>query len=146
MSEKGPCPHCGRWLNRPVVVDGVVLNAGNQVLLIKRGRDPEMGKYALPGGFVDWDETASAAVIRELREETGLSCAVRGFVGYYDALSRDPSRRTVSLAFYCVAEEGRKALAGDDAAECRWFSLDSLPELAFDHSAIIRDFRRVFQI
>ncbi len=142
MDNKGPCPVCGRYQNRPLVVDGIVTR-GRDILLVKRGRDPEKNKYALPGGFVDWGETAEAAVVRELFEETAMDCTVERFVGYYDSPERDPGRMTVSLVFYCRGGEGDQPRAGDDAADCGWHSLDDLPPMAFDHLSIIGDFMEI---
>ena len=147
MNKKGPnapnpCPVCGRWQNRPVVVDGLVIKE-NKILLIKRGREPFKGAYAIPGGFVDWDETAKEAVVREIKEETNLDVSVKEFLGYYDSLKRDEKRHTVSLVFICEIKTGSEnARAGDDAIEFEWFSLDNLPPLAFDHKKILDDYKR----
>lgn len=133
----GPCSVCGRYQNRPCVVDGIVVNDKREILLIRRGREPHKGTYAIPGGFIDWNETAKEAVVRELFEETGLDVDVVSFVGYFDALKRDAERHTVTLVFLCKDSGTSSLRAGDDADECRWFSLDSLPQLAFDHAEII---------
>ena len=122
-----------------VAVDVVLFTgrgADRRVLLIRRANPPFQGGWALPGGYVDMDETAAAAARRELREETGVDIGDLRFVGYFDALGRDPRERTLSLAF---AGEARavEVTAGDDAAEARWFLLSALPDLAFDHAQIL---------
>lgn len=134
MSGGDACPECGRREMRPAVVDAVVIRDGG-LLLIKRGRDPERGAWALPGGYIDHDETAARACEREVLEETGLHVRIRDFLGVYD----DPHRsvaRTVSFAFLAEWVSG-EARAGDDAAEAAWFPLDALPPLAFDHARIV---------
>ena len=140
MTEaKAPCPVCGRWENRAAVVDGVVVR-GEDVLLIRRGTEPERGKYALPGGYMDRDETAEEACVREVREETGLDVRVIAFLAYYDRPERDPRRQNVALAFL-TEPMGGELRAGDDADDAGWFALDRLPALAFDHARILADAR-----
>jgi 8-oxo-dGTP diphosphatase len=110
------------------------------VLLIERGREPFKNKWALPGGFVDLDETLEKACIRELEEETGLQVEKMQQFRAYDAIDRDPRHRTISVV-YSVQLAGKMPVKGnDDAAQARWFSIDELPELAFDHAEILNDF------
>ena len=121
-----------------ITVDGVILEKG-RVLLIKRGRDPYKGRWALPGGFVEYGETTEEAVTREVEEETGLKCKIADLIGVYSAPDRDPRGHTISVAYRLNVREG-KAAAGDDAAETLWVQYDELPEsIAFDHAAIIED-------
>ncbi|WP_321995680.1 NUDIX hydrolase [Draconibacterium orientale] len=110
------------------------------VLLIERGREPFKNKWALPGGFVDLDETLEKACIRELEEETGLQVEKMQQFRAYDAIDRDPRHRTISVV-YSVQLAGKMPVKGnDDAAQAKWFSIDDLPELAFDHAEILNDF------
>jgi 8-oxo-dGTP diphosphatase len=110
------------------------------VLLIERGREPFKNKWALPGGFVDLDETLEKACIRELEEETGLQVEKMQQFRAYDAIDRDPRHRTISVV-YSVQLAGKMPVKGnDDAAQARWFSIDDMPELAFDHAEILNDF------
>ena len=111
------------------------------MLLIERGREPYKGKWALPGGFIDMDESLETACLRELQEETGIVIdEVKQFKAY-GAVGRDPRHRTISVVFYAFIGEEQSALAGDDAAKARWFSLNELPELAFDHGQILEEFK-----
>lgn len=127
---------------RPALtVDAIVISPLKSVLLIKRGREPFKGKWALPGGFIDMDETLEIACRRELEEETGLRVGELNQFRAYDAIDRDPRQRTISVVFYSFTEEDSIPLAGDDAANAQWFQLDQLPELAFDHQQIIEDFK-----
>jgi 8-oxo-dGTP diphosphatase len=138
-----PCAVCGRWRNRATTVAGVVVRDG-QVLIIRRGGEPERGKLALPGGYVDFDETTAEACAREVREETSLEVRILGLVGYYDDPRRSPTQ-TVSFAYLCEPSGG-EARAGDDAAEVAWHPLDAVPALAFDHSRIVADARARLRI
>ena len=127
-----------RYRNPALTVDGVLVQDGN-ILLIRRGRPPFTGQHALPGGFVDYGETVESAVMREMREETGLLTRVSGLLGVYSDPSRDPRGHTVSVVFI-VEMVGGVLQAGDDAAAASWFPLDDLPPLAFDHARIVSDY------
>src|SRR5438552_4475855 len=124
-----------------LTVDAVLLKS-HEVLLIRRGREPFQGAWALPGGFVEVGERTEEAVRRELVEETGLKGDIVALLGVYSDPKRDPRGHTVSTA-YVLKVSGiiDIAQAGDDADEARWFALDALPPLAFDHDLILRDAR-----
>lgn len=129
---------------RPAVtVDAVVFRnpaSGTEILLIKRARAPFEGCWALPGGFIDMDETPEEAVIRELREETGISGVEMNQLHTYGAVDRDPRHRTLSVAYIgLLTDESQTASGADDAALAAWFSTEELPELAFDHQQIVQD-------
>ena len=112
-----------------------------EVLLIRRKHDPFMGKWALPGGFVEIDEDLMDGAIRELKEETGLAQIDLKQFGTYGKPGRDPRGRTISVVYYGFVQEGESSVtAGDDAAEACWFDIKKLPPLAFDHGEIIHDF------
>lgn len=111
-----------------------------KILLIRRGKDPFAGRWALPGGFADMDETLEQACIRELLEETGLSVPGMDQFRVYDAVDRDPRQRTISVAFCSFMPHAAKAKGGDDASDAGWFPIDQLPSLAFDHDRILSDF------
>jgi 8-oxo-dGTP diphosphatase len=135
-----PCPCCGRYPNRPVTADAVVLREG-RVLLVRRRHDPFAGAYALPGGFVDLDESPADCALRELREECGLEGTIEHLVGVYADGARDPTRHTVTFAYQVRPTTDGPARAGDDADAVVWAPLDDLPPLAFDHAAILADVR-----
>ncbi|WP_443333310.1 NUDIX domain-containing protein [Streptomyces sp. CB01580] len=117
----------------------VVCIRGRDVLLIERGWDPHAGMLALPGGHVDPGETSRAAAARELLEETGVRVDADGLVqvGVWDEPDRDPRGRYITAAYAIVVPDDTTAQAGDDAVDARWVPLDALPQLAFDHGAIV---------
>lgn len=109
-----------------------------EVLLIKRAREPFKGLWALPGGFVDKDESLDDAAARELSEETGLSRLHLEQIGAFGDPGRDPRGHTVSVVFAAVIGHPVHACAADDAADAAWHSARRPPELAFDHKEILR--------
>jgi len=119
-----------------VAVDGVLIK-GDKILLIKRKNEPFKGRWALPGGFVEYGETVEEAVLREFEEEVGLKARIKKLLGVYSKPDRDPRGQVISIVFLLDAEGDAKA--GDDAADARFFPLDNLPPLAFDHDEIIKD-------
>ncbi len=138
-----PCPHCGvasPARNPFPTVDIVLYRPGHGVLLIKR-RNPPHG-WALPGGFIDYGESAEQAAVREAREETGLDVVLTGLLGVYSDPRRDPRFHTLSVVFLAEAAPDAAPVAGDDAGEARFFSLDALPDMAFDHRNIVDDFAK----
>ncbi|HPG73258.1 MAG TPA: NUDIX hydrolase [Bacteroidales bacterium] len=110
------------------------------VLLIKRKNEPFRNCWALPGGFVDMGERLIEAANRELFEETGIGGQNLHFFRAYDAIHRDPRGRNIAMVHYAVIETETEVQGKDDALEARWFRLNSLPDLAFDHAEIIDHF------
>jgi 8-oxo-dGTP diphosphatase len=107
------------------------------VLLIRRAKDPYKGCWALPGGRLEANETLDQCAVRELHEETGLQADnLRQFATFSDPL-RDPRERTVSACYIAWIENISATQASSDAAEARWFCVDSLPDMAFDHGRIL---------
>jgi 8-oxo-dGTP diphosphatase len=143
LKNNEPCTSCGRFANRGVTIDAVIVRE-NKILLIKRGTEPFEGFWALPGGYVEWDETVEEAVKREVVEETGLVAESLKMIGVYSSPDRHP-KQCIDVAFAVEglsAEEAEEPKAGDDAIEIEWFDVDNLPTLAFDHEKIIRDYLR----
>ena len=125
-----------------LTVDGVILD-DNKILLIKRKGEPFKGKWALPGGFVEYNEKVEDAVIREIKEETGVNTEIKELVGVYSDPKRDPRGHTVSIVFLLdIISGGIKC--GDDACNAKFFNLKKLPDLSFDHDKIISDVKRRF--
>jgi 8-oxo-dGTP diphosphatase len=108
------------------------------VLLIKRKGHPFRSHWALPGGFVDKNESLEKAAARELVEETGLTGVRMEQLAAFGDPGRDPRGHTVSVVFFTfVHAEAAPVRAGDDAADAGWHGLRALPRLAFDHGKII---------
>ena len=109
------------------------------VVLVRRAAWPYAGKWALPGGFVGIDESLKRAAWRELREETGLKAGHLEQLGAFGRPDRDPRERVITVAYIALAAADRIELrAGSDAKDAQVFSLDELPELAFDHARILQ--------
>ena len=132
---------CYKYPRPALTVDAVVFKNENDktfVLLIQRKNPPYQNKWALPGGFVDMDETLEATAARELMEETGIADVQLQQLHAFSSLERDPRGRNVSVVFWGILQSEKSPLAGDDAADARWFSLDDLPPLAFDHQEVLQ--------
>lgn len=125
-----------------LVIVRPVIDGADEILLVQRRSEPYRGWWALPGGFIEEDETLEQAATRELEEETGVELAVCDVVQLqaYSHPDRDPRTRVISVAFFAPVPPDTRAVAGDDAAETDWFCLDKLPNLAFDHAQIIGDY------
>jgi 8-oxo-dGTP diphosphatase len=118
-----------------------ILIVENQVLLVQRRNDPFQGKWALPGGFVEEAEKVLDGAKRELQEETGVVNVSLTQFGAYGDPDRDPRGRVVSIVYWSLMEKQPDATAADDATDCKWFDLNQLPDLAFDHAQILADVR-----
>ena len=126
---------------RPALTADCIVFARNEldfrVLLVQRANEPYKGKWAFPGGFMNMDETTEEAARRELKEETGLIVDDIRQIGTFDRVDRDPRGRVITVAYFVVIDGIREVKGGDDAAVARWFSIQNLPELAFDHQEIM---------
>ena len=143
---------CYDYPRPAVTVDIVVCTGGlSNVLLIQRKHAPFGGCWALPGGFIEMEETLEAAALRELAEETGVSDVSLTEIGVFGEPFRDPRGRVITVAYAAVLEEPvRHINAGSDASATAWFptalfeetseskATPQRPRLAFDHIEIIR--------
>jgi 8-oxo-dGTP diphosphatase len=126
-------------------VDAVLFDTQGRLLLIRRKYPPYQGQFALPGGFVDVGETVENAVLRELREETGIEGHIERLVGVYSDPARDPRRHNVSIAFL-IAATSQMPVGGDDAESAAFEIYGPDVELAFDHALIVADAMRLRSI
>ncbi len=137
-------PHTYEYPRPALTVDVVIFTLREeklQVLLIQRANPPFQGMWALPGGFVQIDESLEEAALRELAEETGLKGEfyLEQLYTYGDP-QRDPRERVVSVAYFALvpSDHPLQSAPASDAAAARWFPVDATPPLAFDHAEILR--------
>jgi len=125
---------------RPALTADSVVFAFNgkslEVLLIQRGNEPFKGFWALPGGFMNMDETIEQCTARELEEETTLKDVNLRPFGCFSTVDRDPRGRVVTISSYALVRK-TQVQGCDDAADAQWFEVDELPNLAFDHNIMI---------
>lgn len=133
---------CYKYPRAAVTTDSVVFGVdGKQlsVLLIERAGEPFKGSWAIPGGFLEINETVENCAKRELKEETGLMNVYLQQFHVFSKVDRDPRDRVITVAFWGVVQQSDfHAKAGDDAANVKWFNINQLPSLAFDHDDIIK--------
>ena len=123
-----------------LTADGAIIKDG-KILLIERKNEPFKGKWALPGGFVEYGEKVEDAVVREVNEETGLDTKIIDIVGVYSDPSRDPRGHVVTVVYLLEILDG-EIKGSDDAADAKFFDLNDLPKLAFDHNVVLKDIIR----
>ena len=138
-----PEPYCYEYPRPMVTVDLLIFGLDGdslRALFIRRKNDPFQGCWAIPGGYLEMDETLGAAARRELKEETGLDAPkVIAEVGVFADPGRDPRGRTISVAHVgAIAGLLPPIAGGDDAAEAAWLDPFAADPLAFDHG-MIRD-------
>ena len=130
-AHRGYCPACGFIHFRdPKLAVGALMVEDGRVLLVRRGVIPRKGYWAMPSGFVEYDEQPRPALAREIREETGLEAAVGRVIDVYPIAA--PHKKGVFLLFEARVTGG-ELRPGDDVSEARWFSVDDIPweEMAF---------------
>jgi 8-oxo-dGTP diphosphatase len=123
-----------------VTVDIVIFTIQSstlKVLLVKRRIPPFAGQFAIPGGFIHEDENLEQAALRELKEETGVADLYLEQLYSFGDVDRDPRGRVITVAYFALISADRQLKAGSDAAEAKWWTMDDLPPLAFDHAKIL---------
>jgi ADP-ribose pyrophosphatase YjhB (NUDIX family) len=132
------CPRCGYVAFRnPKVAAGVLVERDGAVLFTRRAHDPGRGLWALPAGYMEWDETTEGAAVREAREETGVDVRIDRLVGIYSTASSG-----VVLVIYAAFITGGELCVGDECEDVAFFLPDDLPKLAFPSTdAILADWR-----
>lgn len=133
--------YCYEYPHPAVTTDVVVFAIRDgelAVLLIERGQEPERGRWAIPGGFIDIDEDLETAARRELREETGVDAGDLEQLHAFGRPDRDPRERVITVAYISILRADEISVrAATDAADAAWFPIRDLPELAFDHREIL---------
>ncbi len=110
----------------PILAASVCVRRGLEVLLIQRGKEPGLGKWAFPGGKVVWGETTQQAALRELQEEAGISARLGPMIGLYEVIHADIH---FAIACYYADKPEGQIKAGSDAAEARWVAISQISEL-----------------
>lgn len=123
-----------------LTVDAIIMCNNERIVLIRRKNNPFKGSWALPGGFVEYGETVESAVLREIKEETGLEIELKGIIGVYSHLDRDPRGHIITIC-YKAQKTGGELKADTDASEVICIRKKNLStyQLAFDHEQIIKD-------
>jgi 8-oxo-dGTP diphosphatase len=115
-------------MNHPVPTVGVVCLRGEEVLLIRRGTPPRLNQWSIPGGRLEWGETLRVAALRELKEETGVEAQLLSLLdvvdGVFPARPGGEITRHYVMIDYAARWTGGEPVAGDDAAEARFVTLD----------------------
>ena len=136
------CDECNGWLNPALAADSAV-RRGDEVLLIQRKYPPMAGSWAFPGGFVERDEDPMNAALRELKEETGMDGADAKLLKVMGNPQRDPRKHIVSIVYEIQVDEHQQPIAGDDAADARFWPIETLlsgeVEFAGDHLTILKN-------
>lgn len=139
--ERPVCPACGFifYLN-PIVAAAALVEQGGRVALVRRGVEPGRGRWSLPSGYVELDESPEEAAVRETREELGLQVEVDGLLNTFTF--SNPQSQGVLLV-YAAHVVGGELVPGDDAVEAAWFGPNDLPDVAFrQHREVLRQWRQ----
>jgi 8-oxo-dGTP diphosphatase len=112
---------------RPELCVGAVAVFDGRLLLIRRGHGPAAGEWSVPGGRVENGELLAEAVVREVREETGLECVCGPLVGWVERI--DVDHHFVILDFEITVLDDREPVAGTDAAEAAWVDVHGVADL-----------------
>ncbi|MDO5851821.1 MAG: NUDIX hydrolase [Methanobacteriaceae archaeon] len=129
-----------KYKNPAITVDMIIFNNQNELVLIKRKNNPYKNYWALPGGFIEYNEEAEHAAIREAKEETNLDIELKKLIGVYSKADRDPRGHTITIAYTAIIKEG--ILKSDsDAKDTMFINVNKINDidLAFDHKKIIKD-------
>lgn len=130
-----------RYPRPALTVDCVIFGLDDEalkVLLIRRGSEPYLGRWAIPGGFVVPGESLDAAARRELWEETGMTDVYLEQLYTFGEPDRDPREHVISVVYFALTNlSEHRVVASTDADEAAWFSIHGVPELAFDHDQIL---------
>jgi 8-oxo-dGTP diphosphatase len=128
----------------PIVgVGAVIWNDCNEIVLIRRGQEPRRGEWSIPGGRLEWGESVRDALLREVREETGLTVAIAGLIDVVDSVMRDPAgsvMRHYVLIDFSARHVSGALMAGSDAAEALW-----VPVADLDAYSLWTETRRIIE-
>lgn len=143
VREEGIKMYTYKYERPCVTVDILLFSTRGQtpeILLIQRKNEPFQGEWAIPGGFIEMDESLEQAAVRELKEETNIDISEEKLEQFYTfgKPDRDPRTRVITVAYFAIIDsDDVQPEAYSDAPDVRWFSCDHLPPLAFDHQKIL---------
>lgn len=124
----------------PISVDSVIFGYSNgklSVALVERKNEPFIGMWALPGGFMENDETVEETALRELKEETGIQDVYLEQFHVFSKRGRDPRGPTLTIALFAlINSEHTNLVATADAVRAKWWPVHEIPQLGFDHNEI----------
>lgn len=135
------CPNCDYiYYHNPVPAVGAIVTGDSKILMVKRKFNPKAGFWSLPAGFIEYEESPVACVVREVKEETGLDIAIDRLFNVYAA--QDDPRSHVVLIIYLAHIAGGALQPGDDAVDARFFAPNELPpNIAFSaHRRALTEF------
>lgn len=137
--ERFFCPNCAFiFWNNPKPVVSILLHHDGKILMLQRANEPLKGYWCLPGGYLNYDETPEEAVIRELKEETGIECKIGRLIGVY-RIDNDP--RGINIDIIYEAEFKSEVNLSDEHKKFNFFSVGQLPEkIAYKHREAINVF------
>lgn len=128
-----------------LTVDGVIIEKG-KILFVRRNIEPFKEYWVLPGGHVEYGERVEDALVREMKEELGVSVRIKKLIGVYSDPKRDPRGHTVTAAYLIERERG-EIILDFEASEFKFVSLNRLPQnIGFDHREIINDARKLLRV
>ena len=122
----------------PILAASVCVRRGDAVLLVQRGKQPGLGKWAFPGGKVNFGETTAQAALRELTEECGITASIGPMIGLYEVIHADVH---FAIACYFASDPVGQIKAASDAADARWVHLNDISQLplASNIAAVVLD-------
>nr|WP_321452086.1 NUDIX domain-containing protein [uncultured Carboxylicivirga sp.] len=142
INTKSKQKYCYEYPRPSVTTDCVIFGFDGfdlNILLVERGIEPFKDQWALPGGFVRMDETTEECARRELAEETGVEDLFLEQLYTFSDVSRDPRGRVITVSYFALIKSTAfNLIGGDDASDAKWFPIDQVPSLAFDHDRILR--------
>src|SRR5690349_9452662 len=128
----------------PTPTVDVIIARDSKILVVKRKKNPFKDEFAIPGGFINENETVEQAAVRELMEETTLPVRLIEILGVYSDPKRDPRKHIITTVFVgeIIDDKNIEPIAGDDASDTKWIPIGSIQDFtfAFDHKRILNDF------
>lgn len=130
----------------PIPTVDTIIDNESKVLLVKRNKEPFVGKMVFPGGFMKKGETAEDAAKREVKEETSLDIELNDILGVYSDPTRDPRGHIMSTVFIGNLSHNSnitEPVSGDGVTSTKWISLDNIEQedFGFDHKKILKDYK-----